>query len=143
MPLGPGPTTSTNDGLFRVPTKILEHILDGSGYDELAADDAWLWEDDLDALLAVCRDALDSQAVGDELAYVLIHLGDDVIQGRRVYVMRTAEAYQVELVAQSATTDDVLLISPYPLGGVRVVERGVGAMRTPARTYVDGKLVRG
>ena len=142
MPLGPGPTTSTNDGVFQVPTKILEHILDGSGYDELAAEGAWLGEDDLDPLLAVCRDALDSQAVADELAYVLVHLGDDVIEGRRVYVMRTGEFPQVELVAQSATTDDVLIVSPNPLGGVRVVERGVGAMRTPVRTYVDGKLVR-
>jgi hypothetical protein len=105
------------------------------------ADDAWLDEDGLVPLLAVCRDALESQAVADELAYVLNHLGDDVIRDRRVYVTRRPEIGRVELFARSATTDDVLIISPDPVDGVRVVERGVGAMRLPAQTYVDGKLL--
>jgi hypothetical protein len=137
----PERTTSTQDGVFWVRTKILEHILAGSQFADLMADEAWLDEDGLVPLLAVCRDALDSQAVADELAYVLNHLGEDVIDGRRVYVLRRPEIGRVELYAKSATTDDVLLISPDPIEGVRVVERGVGAMRLPAETYVDGRLV--
>lgn len=135
------PITRTDDGLFWVRTKILEHIAAGSQFADVRADDAWLYEDGLVPLLAVCRDALESQAVANELAYILNHLGDDVIQDRRVYVTRRPEIGQVELVAQSATTDDVLIISPDPFHGVRVVERGFGAMRLPAQTYVDGKLV--
>jgi hypothetical protein len=137
----PEPVTRTDDGHFWVRTKILEHIVAGSQFADVHADDAWVYEDGLVALLAVCRDALESQAVADELAYVLHHLGDDVIDGRRVYVTRTREIGRVELVALSATTDDALIISPHPLQGVRVVERGVGAMRVPAQTYVDGRLV--
>jgi hypothetical protein len=57
-------------------------------------------------------------------------------------VMRPPESGHVELVAQSATTDDFVIISPHPVQGVRVVERGFGALRTPFRTYVDGRLVR-
>jgi hypothetical protein len=135
------PITRTDDGLFWVRTKILEHIAAGSEFADVRADDAWLYEDGLVPLLAVCRDVLESQAVADELAYILNHLGEDVIDGRRVYVMRRPEIGQVELVAQSATTDDVLIISPDPIHGVRVVERGVAAMRLPAQTYVDGKLI--
>ena len=136
------PTTETDDGVFAVRTKILEHILRGSAFEQLVADDAWIWEDELDALLAVCRDALASQAVADELAYILIHLGDDVIQWRRVYVVRPPGSGRVELVAQSATTDDFLIISRHPVQGVRVVERGIGALRIPPQTYLDGRLVR-
>ncbi len=136
-------TTSTQDGVFWVRTKVLEHIVEGSDFDRVLADDAWLYEDELDPLLAVCREALESQAVADELAYILNHLGDDVIDGRRVYVARRPEIGRVELFARSATTDDVLVISPDPLGGVRVVERGIGAMRIPAQTYIDGKRIAG
>jgi hypothetical protein len=137
----PEPITRTEDGLFWVRTKILEHIAAGSQFADVLADGAWLDEDGLVPLLAVLRDGSGSQAVADELAYILNHLGDDVIRGRRVFVTRTPEIGVVELVAQSATTDDVLVISPNPIGGVRVVERGVGAMRVPVQTYVDGKLV--
>lgn len=136
------PRSETSDGLFSVRTRILENIVSGSGFEALAADGAWIHEDELDALLAVCRDVLESQAIADELAYILLHLGDDVIQRRRVYVMRPSESGRVELVAQSATTDELLRIAPHPVHGVRVVERGMGALRTPPRTYVDGKLVR-
>jgi hypothetical protein len=136
------PMTSTDDGVFHVRTAILEHLQAGSSYDELAAAGAWLREDELDALLAVCRDALDSPAIADELAYLLTHLGDDVIDGRRVYVVRTADTGgRVELIARSATTDEVLVITAHPLRGIRVAERGPGATRTPRRTYVYGKLV--
>jgi hypothetical protein len=137
------PTTTTGDGVFSVRTAILEHLVDGSAFEVLRRDDAWLWEEELDPLLAVCREAPGLQAVADELAYILIHLGDDVIHGRRVYVLRGGEFGQVELVAQSATTDDLLLISRHPVRGVRVDGRGVGAFRETARTYVDGGLVRG
>ena len=136
------PITTTDDGLFWVRTKVLEHIAAGSEFADVYADGAWLTEDGLVPLLAVCRDALESQAVADELAYILNHLGDDVIDGRRVYVTRRAEIGRIELVAQSATTDELLIISPDPIDGVRVVERGVGAMHIPPQTYVDGKLVR-
>jgi hypothetical protein len=137
----PEPITTTRDGAFWVQTKILDHIVGGSDYDAVAADDAWVLEDGLDPLLAVCREVLDSQDVANELAYVLTHLADDVIQDRRVYVIRRPEINRVELVARSATTDDVLIVSPDPLLGVRVVLRGPGAGHSPVQTYVDGRRV--
>ena len=135
------PITTTRDGAFWVRTKILDHIVGGSDYDAVAADDAWVLEDGLDPLLAVCREVLDSQDVADELAYILTHLADDVIDDRRVYVIRRPEINRVELVARSATTDDVLIVSPDPLGGVRVVLRGPGAGHSPVQTYIDRRRV--
>jgi len=133
---------STNDGVFSVPTKIVEHLVDGSDLDALVAADAWIYEDDLDALLAVCRDTPEAQRIADDLAYILLHLGDDVIDMRRVYVLRRPPLGPVELVARGTTTGEVLVISPHPMHGVRVAEHGIGLTHVPPRTYVDGKRVR-
>jgi hypothetical protein len=134
--------TSTNDGVFSVPTRIVEHLVGGSDLDALIAADAWIYEDELDALLAVCRELPEAQQIADDLAYILLHLGDDVIDMRRVYVLRRAPVGPVELVARGTTTDEVLVVTPHPLNGVRVAEHGIGLYHVPARTYVDGKPVR-
>jgi hypothetical protein len=134
--------TSTNDGVFSVPTRIVEHLVGGSDLDALIAADAWIYEDELDALLAVCRELPEAQQIADDLAYILLHLGDDVIDMRRVYVLRRAPVGPVELVARGTTTDEVLVITPHPMNGVRVAEHGIGLYHVPPRTYVDGKPVR-
>jgi hypothetical protein len=134
--------TSTNDGVFSVPTKVVEHLVGGSDLHTLVAAGAWIYEDDLDALLAVCRDTPEAQGIADDLAYILLHLGDDVIDMRRVYVLRRPPFGPVELVARGTTTDEVLVITPLPMQGVRVAEHGIGLTHVPPRTYVDGKLVR-
>ncbi len=134
--------TSTNDGVFSVPTRIVEHLVGGSDLDALVAADAWIYEDELDALLAVCREMPDAQRIADDLAHILLHLGDDVIDMRRVYVLSRPPVGPLALVARGTTTDEVLVISPHPMHGVRVAEHGIGLSHVPPRTYVDGKLVR-
>ncbi len=134
--------TSTNDGVFSVPTRIVEHLVGGSDLDALVAADAWIYEDELDALLAVCREMPDAQRIADDLAHILLHLGDDVIDMRRVYVLARPPVGPLALVARGTTTDEVLVISPHPMHGVRVAEHGIGLSHVPPRTYVDGKLVR-
>ena len=84
----------------------------------------------------------DAQRIADDLAHILLHLGDDVIDMRRVYVLPRPPAGPLELVARGTTTDEVLVISPHPMHGVRVAEHGIGLSHVPPRTYVDGKLVR-
>ena len=134
--------TSTNDGVFSVPTRIVEHLVGGSDLDALVAADAWIYEDELDALLAVCREMPDAQRIADDLAHILLHLGDDVIDMRRVYVLPRPPSGPLELVARGTTTDEVLVVSPLPMHGVRVAEHGIGLSHVPPRTYLDGKLVR-
>jgi hypothetical protein len=140
---GDAERTSTNDGVFSVPARIVEHLVGGSDLDALIAADAWIYEDELDALLAVCRELPEAQQIADDLAYILLHLGDDVIDMRRVYVLRRMPIGPVELVARGTTTDEVLVITPHPMNGVRVAEHGIGLYHVPPRTYVDGKPVRG
>jgi hypothetical protein len=134
--------TSTNDGVFSVPTRVVEHLVAGSDFDALLAADVWISEDDLDALLAVCREIPETQQIADDLAYILLHLGDDVIEMRRVFVVRRPGVDPVELVACGTTTTEVVVVTPHPLHGVLVAEHGFGLVHVPPRTYVDGKLVR-